>query len=335
MSIIIFSIGIVIILTVATDLLLTTIQSSGAGFISGPISAGLWKLLKNLAGHRPQSTLLSYSGFIIVFTLLLFWVGAMWGGYFLLYMADAGSVIHSQTKLPADIWEKVYFSGFAISTLGIGDFIPGNNLYRVITALNALNGLILITMAITYLLPVLSAVNFRRQLAGFIADMGESPVSILKNSWDGKHFKYLEPFLEDLHPMLLEHTQKHLAYPVIHYFHHRHLSYSAPVSVVRLDEALSIARNIFPTEALSNPMMVNSVQLALSDYFSTLNKSFIHPANQPPDFAYHEDLIRDFSDVKFTMRRDFDKELYGRRKISMSLVKSDCWKWNNVLGKSV
>ena len=335
MSIIIFCIGIVIILTVAADLLLTTIQSSGAGFISGPLSAGLWRLIKNLAGHRPQSTLLSYSGFIIVFILLLFWVGTMWSGYFLLYMADAGSVIHSQTKLPADVWEKVYFSGFAISTLGIGDFIPGNNLYRVITALNALNGLILITMAITYLLPVLSAVNFRRQLAGLIADMGDSPVCILKNSWDGKQFKYLEPFLEDLHHMLLEHTQKHLAYPVIHYFHHRHLSYSAPVSVVRLDEALTIARNMFPAEVLSNPMMVHSVQLALSDYFSTLNNSFIRPADQPPDFAYQKELILEFSDVKFKMRRDLDKEHYEKRKISMSLVRSDCWNWNNVLGKSV
>lgn len=104
-------------------------------------------------------------GPVVLLVILATWILLLWTGFLLLFSVDVQSVLNAKTDVPADFWERVYFTGFTISTLSVGDFVPSGAGWRVIAALASLNGLFLMTLAISYLIPVMSAVVGKRQLA--------------------------------------------------------------------------------------------------------------------------------------------------------------------------
>lgn len=328
---IIFIIGIALIAMVATDLLLTTLQSGGAGFISGPVSALLWRLFLRLSGNDGSSKFLNYAGMLIVLKIIALWVFGLWGGFLLLYLTQPDSIVASISGESADFWEKVYYSGFTLSTLGIGDFVPGNNLFRVITAFNSLSGLILITMALTYLIPLLSAVTFQRTLSAYIHSLGDSPIEILGNAWDGKSLSRLEPYLENLEEMILSYSEKHMAYPVVHYFHRNKPRFSAPLHLVRLKEALELALEAFHEDQIGNVLLFQTAKQALTEYFNTMGNSYTTKAASisPPDYQKH--LKEAFPNLELL----YDEESFNARRLKerllmKGLVEMDGWDWKMV-----
>ena len=52
-------------------------------------------------------------------------------------------------------------AGFTAFTLGVGDYIPNGQPWEVLTAIAVVSGLGLTTLAIIYLVPVVSAVTAR------------------------------------------------------------------------------------------------------------------------------------------------------------------------------
>jgi len=91
------------------------------------------------------------------------------------------SLVNS-SKIPASAIEKLYYSGFVISTLGIGDFMASNDIWRIVTDVYSFTGLILLTMSVTYFIPVLSGVIKQRKLGINLSSLGSSPQEIILNA---------------------------------------------------------------------------------------------------------------------------------------------------------
>lgn len=102
----------------------------------------------------------------------------------------------AQTRAPADLGTRLYYAGFTVFTLGIGDYVPGNDFWRVTTAIGTLHGLVLVTLGITYLLNVVGAVVARRQTATRIAALGYTAAEIVDQGWTGSEFS--SAFVEHL-----------------------------------------------------------------------------------------------------------------------------------------
>src|SRR5690606_23847206 len=144
----------------------------GGGLVTGRLGAlinRIFFLLHRRSRHVPMSV----SGIVALNATIAFWVLTLWLGWWLLYVSDEKSVFETSTNRPASAVEKICFTGYTIFTLGIGDFRPGRDVvWQIATPLMSLTGLFLVTLSITYIIPVVQAVVHKRQLAVYLYYMG-------------------------------------------------------------------------------------------------------------------------------------------------------------------
>ena len=101
--------------------------------------------------------------------------------------------------------------------------MPSGDIWRVLTSIYSFTGLILLTMSVTYFIPVLSAVIDQRKLGITLGTLGSSPEEIVLTSWNGKNFEPLISKVDALSDSIIKYSQQHRAYPVIHYFHNNNI----------------------------------------------------------------------------------------------------------------
>ena len=181
------------------------------------VCRSLWAVVLRLP--RPLlGSARALAGSTLLLVVIFMWVALLWTGWLMIFSSDAGAVVHGQTGQPADFGSRIYFTGFTLFTLGVGDYVPQGVIWKFCTAAASFSGLFLITLAITYLLSVLGAVTQKRQLAAMLHDLGDSPLEIVRQSWDGESFRDLVQRLDtNIWPLLHLHTQRHHTYPIIHY----------------------------------------------------------------------------------------------------------------------
>ncbi|WP_238528499.1 potassium channel family protein, partial [Halomonas sp. HAL1] len=151
--------------------------------------------------------------------LLLTWFLVAWLGWFLLFCSSPQAVVLSSSNATASLVERAYYTGYTLTTLGYGDFVAGNDNWRLPAVLAAANGFFLFTLSITYILNIITNVIQKRQTSLTISALGENPQQILAStSGDGK-FATLVSQLQPLQQSISTLGQQHLAYPILHYYH--------------------------------------------------------------------------------------------------------------------
>lgn len=231
----IFLLGVLLFLFTAMDITKTTLSTRGGGLLTNAVARSVRACFFVAAGRRGESRLLEYSGQCVLLAVLASWILALWASLFLVLASSPGSVISSNTRMPADLWETLYYAGFTLSTLGVGDYVAAGDGWRVLSSAAAFCGLTFITAAITYIVPVLSAVNLQNQLGLLINSLGRSPQELLINSWNGADFSGFYDNADKLRELLVQHTLNHRAYPVIHCFHNCDAQRSVVPALVILD----------------------------------------------------------------------------------------------------
>ncbi|WP_340674466.1 ion channel [Natrinema zhouii] len=221
-----------------------------------------------------------------------------------------------------------YLSGYAIFTLGNGDFAPQEGVWQIMTTLATGSGMLFITLSVTYILNVLSAVTQKRSFASGVSGLGEHGTEILLTSWNGEEFEGLELPLNTFTTQLNMLTSNHKAYPILHYFHSKQPVQSAIVSVTILDETLSLLKfGLFNQSHPSNTILKNA-RSSVESYLETLQNSFIKPADRSPPSpnldTLRENELPTVSDEEFTAAlADIDE----RRRTLLGLIESDEREW--------
>lgn len=333
--------GLVLVGTALFDALRTTISVSGGGPLTTRLAHGLWQGAlhwhhRRRSSERPGSSshhVLASIGTVVLLGIIVTWILLLGTGYFLLFSAEPTSVVSATTGVPADFWERVYFTGFTISTLGTGDFVPNGNAWRVLTDFAALSGLFVVTLSITYLVPVISAVVAKRHLAASIAGLGQTPEEILRSGWDGESLDSLEQPLVSLGSEIEMHAQRHLAYPVLHFFHSPQQHTSVSPSTAALSEALRLMQAL-PPEAQPPPAAVHTARSAIDSLLSTMHSSFMPTKEQmeaPPGRPAPEALRAMELPVAEDPDRvvDEDEERW-RRHLLRAFLQNDGWTWEAV-----
>lgn len=233
MSYVVLLLGVLFVVAVAYDIIQTALRLGQRG---GPLTLRLASYLWRAALRAPR--LLQVAGVLILLTIVSVWVLFSWLGWSLVFAAFERSVVSSDTGAPADLVGKIYFAGYTIFTLGNGDYQPVGG-WRILTVVASAGGLMIVTLSITYLVPLLSAVVEKRALAGRISLMGRSIQEVVRKlaSLGGDEVKQeISSFPE--HLLLLK--ERHLAYPVLHYFQSRERDNAIAPSLAVLNEALHV-----------------------------------------------------------------------------------------------
>ncbi|WP_404381668.1 potassium channel family protein [Caenispirillum salinarum] len=235
-SVVQFVIGIVLVLVVNVDFMWTTVSMSGAGVIAkrGARAAGglLSRVLKGKLVHAV--------GPLVLTILFTWWVGGLWLGWTLVFNAEPGAVVASQSREAADFWEVAYFAGFSMSTLGVGDFVATKDGWRLVVVLTALNGLSLITLGITYIVSILQTLVQQHALAREIQSYGRTAEELVLWGWTGSDFSRLSQALGSMPQSLLAMEAKEHAFPIVWEYLPGDRRAAIGCSVALLEDALAL-----------------------------------------------------------------------------------------------
>lgn len=326
--------GLVVLLSVLIDLYYTTLSHRGGGFITSRLARIVWKLMFWMSGRNPRKKILQFAGLLTTMITLYSWVLLTWAGNSLIYIADYDSVVNASSGIPASEWEKVYFTGFTLSTLGIGDFKPNGTGWQVYTAVASFTGLFLMTIAITYFVPVLNADIKKRGLSLMLASMGGSPKEVLLNGWNGKDFSNLESQLQPVAEKIIQHGQQHLAYPVLSNYQSSQARASIAVNVAAFDEAISIMLIHLPSHLAANEHLLQLTRDAITSYLVTLRSAFISASDKVPPRPNVDYLKRAGVTIRNSPETTKEwEDLEERRSLLLGLLENEGWNWNEVYEK--
>ncbi|AKD04333.1 ion channel [Pontibacter korlensis] len=333
MNILYLCLGILVFTLIILDIIKTALSSSGGGRVTNAVTNGVWKAFFLMAGKRGTSKLLSYSGPAILVSILLTWVLGLWSGLFLVLLSDPGSVVNSKTLVSAGPLEKLYYAGFTLSTLGMGDYKASSDVWRLVTSAAAFCGFASLTLSITYFVPVLSAVGLQSTLSLYISGMGKTPQQMLANGWNGKDFSSFFGKTSNLCQMLMQHTMNHHSYPVIHYFHNSKPGRAAIPAIVQLYEAHRLLRYRVPQGAVKDDTGIEMLQTALDTYLDVLKgtvKGHL-PKQQAPttDVRQLQEKGVPLRNAEETSQSQSPDKRHRQMMLS-SLLEMDGWSWQEV-----
>lgn len=321
--------GIIILIVVSIDILTTILKLSGGGLISNGVSRVIWRIFRNLGGNKARSKVLNYAGISILVFLFMSWVFALWLGYSLIYLSDEGSVVDTSTEVPSNWIGKIYYVGYSLTSLGNGDLKSGSDTWRIVSNLMGFNALFFLSLAISYYIPVLDAIIKKRILAAYIYQVGSTPLEFVENSWDGESFEMAYTEFQTLQQMILEHSENHLAYPILDYFHSNDPKYNSIRNIAVLDEAISIVR-VYELDKSPKSYYWIRMKRSLDAYLNETTGEVRMESTTSPDFAYEKSIdLQLFKINRFNP--DLLANLESRRKTLYHITTNDGWTWDEVV----
>lgn len=243
--------GTVLIGIALLDIFLTVLYArSGAGFMAPVLAKGVWYLFRELSrllGER-ASAFLSFAGPLILILIAAGWLLLLVFGFAFLYWPELGSgLTKSVGPTPTDFVTALYYSGFCLTTLGIGDIAPTSGGIRLLTVVEAAFGFSFFTLTITYFLSIYSALQRRSALASILhhktSGTGDARRFLIPLGAAGADVQASQDFA-DLAARTADLEEAHTFYPVLHYFHFHHRRYALPrIALILLDTA-SLAKTL-------------------------------------------------------------------------------------------
>lgn len=322
------ALGVALIGVVTVDALATVVSASTrSGPVAERLSHWLWRVARRLAADDRSAPLVIAGPAILVATTVA-WISAFWAGWWLVFAADPTAVVDSRSQVPADLVGRAYYAAYTVFTLGNGDYEPQGGLWQMVTAVAVVSGLALVTLVVTYFIPVVTAVTERRQLGALVSTFGHDACSIVTSAWDGSSFRAFERRLEDLIPSVLMTAQRHLTYPIIHYFHSAERDSAFPPSVAALDEAVGMVSAGTDHAVRLDPVVVRSFRAAVDQLMDIVHGGYQHPEAEPPGIpelaAVRGVGIPTVTDAAFAEALASDRQ---RRSRLRSYVTQARWSW--------
>ncbi len=331
MNYVVFILGVTLLLITATDLINTSLSVRGAGFITKRLSKTIWTVL--LAIHKKTGARkpLEMGGAFILVAILINWLLLIWTSASLMFISQPDSLMNVETNSPTTIIDKIFYTGYTLSTLGLGDIEPDGPFWDILTAILSFTGLILISIAITYLIPVVSAEIIKRRISVYITTLGCSVEEILTNYWNGKNFQELESPFISLTSTIILHAQNHKAYSILHFFHSSDKKEAFVLNLTNLDEVLTMLLHVIPAAQQPSFNVLMGLRRAITSYLVTLPEAFITPGEKSP--PQPELSALEAKGVHLIQGKTVDlayEKIKSRRRLLLSLIKDDGWERNDL-----
>lgn len=325
MNWVIFIAGATLVIAVLVDLIWTSLWvGGGAGTITRGVARTSWLGFHRLSGKGGRA--LTMAGPMILALTVAAWIFILWTGWFLVFTAGLASVISSSTHEVADTSDRLYFVGYTIFTLGNGDYKPNGDGWQLATALAAGSGLLAITLAITYLLSVVSAAVSGRSFAAQVSGMGDSAAGAVTGGWNGTSYAALAYPLQSLSSEASKLAEQYLAYPVLQYFHSEDPSKSPILALASLEQVVAVAQYGVPDGCRPPPVLLASATSAISNVLEALPHRLVKPAEDPLPNPSLEALS--LAELPHLTPEEFGKGLQldvERRKRLRGLVEAHGW----------
>lgn len=142
--------GLLVVLAILFDFLMTTISIRSSGPIAKYASAAVARLL-DLA---PEDGLVAqYQGPVILILVACLWIAGLWFGWSLVFVGGQAELL-DRNEVPGSLEDIISFTGSTISTMGLGVLTPKAAGWHAVTVLSSITGMVVLTLSVTYVLNV-------------------------------------------------------------------------------------------------------------------------------------------------------------------------------------
>jgi len=310
MHVLFFVLGALFIAFGALDALWTTLWVDGnAGPFTRRHNSWMRRLILRLAGRRHR--ILSMTGPIVLVSSVLVWAMIPWIGWVLLYSANPRSLVRAQGGVPADLADRIYFTGYTMFTLGNGDFVPNGSFWEIATSWASLNGLFMLTLAVTYLLAIIEAVVAKRSFASQVWTLGHDAEEFILHTWNGHDFPAVELQIVSLMEQLQLVTEQHHAYPMLHFYHEAEKRQSVAHNLAVFSEVLLTYEHEIVEAVRPAPAALLPAQRAIEEFLDTLRSAFVEPSDKQQDAPSLARLTA--AGIPVLPRAEFEAAVHERR----------------------
>lgn len=173
-TVVVVLLGVFLILVTLRDIFHQIFHPSGSGSLSGMLVRFVWRSLRLI--QRPGA--LSMAGPLSVVAVIAGWTTLLAVGWALVYWPYLPGKFLFQTGLDPraqdGLVDALYYSLVTLATLGYGDIVPTNEVFRVLAPIETLIGFGLLTGGLTWVLSIYPALTRRRSLAQQVTVLHEA-----------------------------------------------------------------------------------------------------------------------------------------------------------------
>jgi hypothetical protein len=275
--------GAVVLMATILDMITTVMRTeTRSGPLTRLVTTGTWRVLHAMTRRvtRPQAP--EVTGVIITITVVSVWLLLTFLGWYLVFSAAPSAVVDGTAGDPADAWARAYYTAYILSTLGIGDYVPGGPAWQVLTGIAATAGFALATLVITYMASLTSAVAHKRQFARTVTQLGATPQDVVLAAWDGQGFPMLADVLRELTTDLNALTEEHLTYPVLYLYKAANPSTAHWPAVATLHDTLLILDEVVDERVQPPALAMAPARAAIAAYIGTAPILVDSTTDRPP-----------------------------------------------------
>jgi hypothetical protein len=226
-------VGAAVVLIFLADIFLTVLYArAGTSLIARYVNRAAWQLISAVSGllRRSGGRVLSLGGPIIVVLVILTWaVGLTLGAGLIMQPLLGSSVKPSSGSTPHDFMTAWFVGANSMSIVSAGDYSPHTAATRLLFMFNALAGASALSLTLSYLIQVYSALRERNAVALTVDMMsdctGDAARALARLGADGK-FEGGYSELANLASSLAGLKEAHHFYPLLFYFRFRDERYS-------------------------------------------------------------------------------------------------------------
>lgn len=232
--------GAVIVVFVLVDVFLTVLYArAGTGILSARLARTQWRLFKPFSRlfGRHRGKALSFCAPSVLVSLVASWALLLSLGTALLVHPALGTGIQlNGRETPRDFWTALYVGATSLSFVSASEFAAVTTRYRMLFVFDSLIGISVMTLTLTYLMQIYTALRERNTfglklylMSGETADAAELLASL---GPQGK-FEPMYSVIAEVGAEAAKVKEAHHFYPVLALFRFRDAFYSmsAPISL--------------------------------------------------------------------------------------------------------
>lgn len=242
--------GFVLLALIIFDIYATVLHSSARyGPVGESLNRSVWRVARAVAFRLSRANrhrLLNMIGPLLLPLLISVYVVLLVLSYALVYYPHIPGGFTFGVAHPEPGWvDAVYFSGVTLTSVGYGDVVPRIAPLRFLALFEAASGLVVISLAITYMLTVYTALERKRAVAVSLyhqAGEGADVAGFIAHHFVEGRFYGLRDALRTVMRDLQGLLESHIDHPVIHYFHPVEVYKGTPRVLFLLLETCTVIR---------------------------------------------------------------------------------------------
>ena len=267
--------GALLMMLLLADVFLTVLYARiGTGLFSVALAKTLWRALRGLSrpwGGR-RGSFLPFCGPVILVALVFFWaIGLTLGTALTIHPQLGKSVVSSSGSTPQDFITAMYAGASSLLIVGSGNFSPKGSGMHIFYLFNSLVGMSVISLTLTYLMQVYSALQKRNALGLRLhlltGETGDAAEFIARLGPQGD-FDSANSTLMELGGQIASVKEAHHFYPVLFYFRFSEPFYSVSLITLTALDTVALLRSALDADHFGN--LQRSAALTQMDHASRL-----------------------------------------------------------------